>query len=415
MTEKLIIQLLEEVHGEEDQQVRRDFRWGFIDEMSDWPTDSHVGSDEDLLANLSVQSQPALLMIPGHKVVTMPVVYNKKEARHFRKLLPYQIEDEVLGPVENLHFALGPVDGERISAAYIDDQWLESLLNWFKINNIVIEQCLADFQIMQSVDNELLIWFTQGNVWGHRSNGLGFSVAEPLSQAVLQDLLLNQQDLADPWDVKVYVDDAETQEIIESHILPAVEYQVFIGQPPLDFSQQNQLNFCNTKYSRQLPFDKWWQEAKSLVYLAAAALAVFFIASFADIYLIKKQQNAYQQEILSSYRTVVPRGPASDPVRRLRGLLSDGQDSAESSNSVYLLSKVAPVLDQLEIGLLTLNYSNREQAVRMSITAKTFNGIEQLRQQLDREGVVAELQSSNAADEGFQARMRLAIKGGRNG
>lgn len=427
MAEKLVIQLLEEVtekvFDQELEQnnaeledvgavtVTRQFRWGFIDELSSWPADSHTGSEDDLLMSLSHQAQPALLLLPGDKVVSLPVAYNKKEARHFLKLLPYQVEDDVIGSVDELHFAVSTnKESDVVSVAYTQGSWVAALLEWMNANNIQVESCIANYQSLHASDDELLIWFHDGQVLGHRSNGLGFSVAQSFSQAFLKDLLQNQQDMEAPWSVRVYVDDAETQEIIESHIMPPVEYSVVIGPPPLSFTQANQLNFCTGKFGKKLPLDKWWKEAKPIALLAAAAVAVFFVASFADIYLMKKQRAVYQEEILSAFRTVVPRGAATDPVKRLKSMLGSTSNARESSQVVYLLSKVAPALDQLKINLTTLNYSNREQALRINIKANTFNGVEQFRQQLDQQGVNAELQSSSAVGEGFQARLKIALK-----
>lgn len=426
MAEKLVIELVEEViekmfdedveqdnaELEETVTVTRHFRWGFIDELSNWPEDAYVGSEDDLLMSLSHQAQPAILLLPGDKVVSLPVAYNKKEARHFLKLLPYEIEEDVLGPVEDLHFAVSrDKETEALPVAYTQADWIAPLLNWMKGNNIQVDACIANFQCLHAADNELLIWFVDGQVLGHRANGLGFSIAQSFSQAFLKDLLQNQQDMAEPWSVRVYVDDAETKEIIESHIMPPVEYEVVIGPPPLSFTQHNQLNFCTGKFGKKLPLDKWWAEAKPVAILAAAAVAVFFVASFADIYLMKKQRGAYQQEMLSDFRTVVPRGAATDPIKRLKSMLGSNASSGEPSQSVYLLSKVAPVLETLKINLTTLNYSNREQALRINIQADSFNGIEQFRQQLDQQGIAAELQSSNAAGDGFQARLKIALKG----
>jgi general secretion pathway protein L len=411
VAEKLIIQLLQEFSDEEDGIVRH-FRWGYIDELSDWPGDSELGSSDDLLAALDSATQPAVLLIPGSKVVTLPVAYNKKEARHFLKLLPYEIEDDVLGSVDDIHFAVSnQKDDEVISVAYVERDWLFELLEWFKENNIAIGHCVADFQCLKAIENELLLWFVDDNLLGHRANGLGFSISQPMSQPFLKDMLLNQQDVEDPWQVRIYVDDSETKEIIESHIMPPVEYEVVVGQPPLDFSQVNHLNFCSGKYGKQLPLEKYWKEAKPIAMLAAAALVVFFTATFADIYLIKQQQAEYQAEMTTAYREAIPRGPLTDPVRRLKSTLGSGATSNEPSQSVYLLSKVAPVMDQLKIDLTTLNYSHREKSLRINVKAESFNGIEQFRQKLEEQGVTAELQNSSAATEGFQARLRIGLKG----
>lgn len=434
MAERLIIQLLAETlvndelgeQGEEvlvdtdsdefvePSHITRRFRWGFVDELSNWHAVSHEGSDQDMLQALEFQSKPATLLMPGARVVTLPVAYSKKEARHFLKLLPYQVEDDILGSVDDLFFAVGNRETEVVTAGYVDEQWLSELLSWFQQHDIIVERCIADYQCLHTEGDEQIIWFTDGYVWGHRVSGLGFSVAQALSQPFLSDLLVNQQDIENPWQVKVYVEDAEAKEIVETHILPPVDYEVVIGQPPLDFEQSCQLNFCRGRFGKKLPIDKWWQEAKSMVVLSAAAVVVFFIATFTDIYMLKQQRSANQQALLETYRTVVPRGPATDPIRRLKSMVGrgGGQITEENSQSVFLLSKVAPVLDQLKITLTTLNYSNKEQALRININANSFNGIEQFRQQLDSQGLQAELQSSGAAKEGFQGRLRISIKGG---
>jgi general secretion pathway protein L len=416
VTEKLVIQLVQDVLDDEGE-VSRLFRWGMVDEFSNWHSDSNMGSDDDLLEVLENHSMDAILLIPGNKVVTLPVPFDKKEARHFRKLLPYQIEDEVLGSVDELHFAIGSKDSDVVSVAYVDEAWLANLLSWFKENNIEIDRCIADFQSLNAEDNELVLWFYDGDLWGRRGNGLGFNVSQPMLQSFLKDLLVNQQDPENPWQVSVYVDDAETKEIIESHIMPPVEYEVIVGQPSLNFDQHNQLDFCSGKFGKALPIDRWWQEAKPIALLAAASVAVFFVATFADIFIMKGQQEKYQKEIVDTFRTVQPSGRANDPVRRLKSMLGSGESSGESSQSVFLLSKIAPVMKQLKVELTTLNYSNREQALRINVKADSFNGIEQLRQELEKQGVKAELQSSNAADEGYQARLRVALIGGgaRNG
>jgi type II secretory pathway component PulL len=96
-------------------------------------------------------------------------------------------------------------------------------------------------------------------------------------------------------------------------------------------------------------------------------------------------------------------------------MLGSSEQDKESSRSIYLLSKIAPVLTRLNIDLTTVNYSNREQILRINIKANSFSGVEQLRQALGERGVAAELQSSNATDNGFQARLKISMSVPQNG
>ncbi|MBX2808988.1 MAG: hypothetical protein KTR20_10195 [Cellvibrionaceae bacterium] len=415
MTEQLVVQLVDETAAtDDDSPPLRQFRWGFVDDLSDWLADSHSGDEAAFLSALAGKTQPLLLLLPGYKLMSVAVPYNKKEARHFLKLLPYQLEDDVLGNVDELHFAVADRTHQQtldsLPVAYVDNGWFSDLLQWFQDHHMVIEHCMADFQALQAVGNELVLWFTDGYVWGHRANGLGFSVAQNLSQALLNDVLVAQQDVDQPWRVRVYVADNETREIIDSHIMPPVDYEVVVGHPPLDFHQPNRLNFLSGQFGKNLPLGQWWQQVRSLAALAAVAVAVFFVAVFADIYGFQKDRQHNQQAMLKAYRSVVPQGPSDSVLRRLKAKLGPQVNvSSEPSSSVYLLSKIAPVLDSLKINLANVNYSHRERALRINIKAASFNGIEQFRQQLSQQGVQAQLQSSNAVDEGFQARLRIIL------
>ncbi len=414
MATKVVIQLLEE-SVDDNGDTLREFRWVDLAHAQHWPSGAQQGDGDALLEAVNT-GQSVLLLIPGFKLVSFSVPYNKKEARHFLNLLPYQIEDDVLGDVEDLHFAVSAnKESENVSAAYAEVAWLESVVTWFSNNGLVVESCIPDFQCMDVAPNELMLWFSEGKVLGHRGNGLGFSIAHSLAKPFLKDLLQNQQDLEDPWLITVYVDDAAAQEYVQANVLPVVEYDCVVGRPSINFNQSNQLNFINGKLGKKLPVSKWWNESKSIAGLAAAAMVVFFVASFTDIYFLQKEQARIQNEIVTSFREVVPSGSVSVPVRRLKAMLGSGGQDKQSSQSIYLLSKIAPELTKLKIELSTLNYSNREQILRINVRADSFNGVEQLRQALDKKDVTAELQSSNATDNGFQARLKISMKGNQNG
>lgn len=413
MASLLVIQLLKE-YVDDNGDTLREFRWGDIADSQHWPSSTQRGDGDALLA--AVASQPVLLLIPGHQVVSFSVPYNKKESRHFLNLLPYQIEDDVLGDVDALHFTVSRnKESDTVCAAYTDMSCLESVVDWLSNNGLLVENCIADFQCLDASNNELVLWFNEGHVLGHRGNGLGFSIADSLAKPFLKDLLQNQQSLEAPWLITVFVNDAEAAENAQENILPLVEYDCIVGGPSVDFQQSNQLSFSHGKFGKKLPVAQWWAEAKALVVLTAAALAIFFVASFSDIYWLQKKQAQVQNKIVENFRQVVPNGSASVPVRRLNAMLGSGGKDKKTSQSIYLLSKIAPALTQLKIDLSTLNYSNREQILRINIKADSFSSVENLRQALDKQGVIAELKSSNATDDGFQARLKISMRESRNG
>ena len=354
---RLVIQLLKE-HVDVNGEVIREFRWGDISDTQYMSIDLHSGDGDALLA--AVGSQAVMLLIPGYKVVSISVPYNKKEKRFFLSLLPYQIEDNVLGDVENLHFTVSKNKvSDTVCAAYTDMAWLQSVVNWLSNNGLIVENCIADFQCLDVLNSDFVIWFNEGQIWGHRANGLGFSIDDSIAKSFFKDLFKNKQDDEAQESISVYVNDPETQKHIQENILPLNAYNFYVDTPPFNFYQDNQLDFIRGKLSKKLPIQQWWGEAKALSYLSAAALAIFFVTNFIDIYYLQKNQGNVQDEIVENFRKVAPSGSASVPVRRLKAMLVSADNNQKSSQVTYLLSKIAPLLTKLNIDLTTLNYSNR--------------------------------------------------------
>ncbi|ODS24583.1 hypothetical protein AB835_03100 [Candidatus Endobugula sertula] len=55
-----------------------------------------------------------------------------------------------------------------------------------------------------------------------------------------------------------------------------------------------------------------------------------------------------------------------------------------------------------------MNYSKKDRAMRLNIQADSFNIVEKLRTDINQKGLSAELLSSNAIEEKFQARLRIS-------
>ena len=158
---------------------------------------------------------------------------------------------------------------------------------------------------------------------------------------------------------------------------------------------------------------KTWKKVLITIFFILLALGIWGYPKFK---MLNHVIHLFDDDkIVENFRQVVPNGSASVPVRRLNAMLGSGGKDKKISQSIYLLSKIAPALTQLKIDLSTLNYSNREQILRINIKADSFSGVEQLRQALDKQGVVAELQSSNATDDGFQARLKISMRDSQNG
>lgn len=450
MNERLIIQLLEKTTARNTSEFAKSddiqqamqptglnqhrFRWGFAGNFSNWQSVAHEGCGMDMLASLQAETQQkqhkSIVLLPGSRVVTTTSHFNQQEAKHFLKLLPYQIEEEVLEPVDELFFVASKNRKPPTAAiAYTQAAWLHQALSWLRENGIQVDQCYPDYQCLKVASDELVLWFQSDCIWGHFANGTGFSTSKALFPMLIEQFIqsvdFDQKD-GRGFSARIYVRDADEKEYahdILQHCLQtdpvsldntseAPQVNVVIEHPHFDFNQNNQINFCSGRFGAQLPIHDFWRKSQKIVALGIAATLLFFIAIGSDIYRFKQEQQRILMERDKLYRIAIPTGPSSDPIRRLKAKLSTRPGrSLEPSQSLYLLSKVAPIMQQMEVDLATLNYDHNEQVIRINVSANSFATLEQFRQSMINQGLTAELQSSNAARDGYQARFRIKLQG----
>ena len=116
MVKQVLVQLLANTHN--------DYCWGIVNDKGQWGEQPHKGDKAELLSSLQATQLPIVLVIPGEKVVTTRAAYNAAEKRHFRQLLPYQLEEQIIGDVEDLHFVIQTLDALIVHLT----QWIHTLL-----------------------------------------------------------------------------------------------------------------------------------------------------------------------------------------------------------------------------------------------------------------------------------------------
>lgn len=120
------------------------FRWC-------WLGDDCAPAAGDLAAlrtALGDVAQQAWLLLPGAKVVTRRLEYTEKEKKHLRNLLPFQLEESVVGDVEDLHVALGAATAGKVTLAYTDKEWLKAIFAQFANIGLEITRCWARPQLL---------------------------------------------------------------------------------------------------------------------------------------------------------------------------------------------------------------------------------------------------------------------------
>lgn len=409
---------VEEAIDASDRFATANYRWMLAGNDYDFDGASY-GSGEALNEWLLSIDCPIVFIIPGEKTVVRQVPFYEKEKRHFAKMLPYQLEESIVSDVDSLHFVIGQQSEPQATIAYVDRQWFEDALGFLKRQHNPVSRCMVDFQCLQRADNEIVCWFHDGRLLVYSNAGMGFSTASSLATDCLREVLSAEHDVDDASlpRYRVYLShgvseaDSISLETVTDffHTLPAdAQIEFHSTAPPLTINNTAAINFCTGEYATRRQNSQQGSQLKIVVILALLSVCLFLAVNFLSIFQSKQQTMLYQQKIEAATRQVVPEGNISNPVRLLTKKLEElSVGNGEPSQVISLLATVAPVIQSLEVELLTINYSDKEKMLRLSVQASSFNIVEKLRADIETKGLTAELLSSNAIDDKFQARLRI--------
>lgn len=385
------------------------------------PDELGNGSISDLSEQFGGGNINARLIVGGPQVVVRRLQYAEAEKRHLRRLMPFQLEEEVIGDISQFHFALGAASDGEVSLAYTEKARLNDIFIQLAEIGIEVNQCvpaalLPSLRVTETAEEE-----AAQDVWAlHWQDGLvsvrygasaGFTVNGTSLGAALT-MLINAENRIDKLPQLSLSAPDENQLSHLEMALPA-SLEAATGETRVagiwDYEPDSHcVDLCQGEFSQRLPIERWWRNWQLVSYAAAAALVVYVAVLLLSLNQLKNENLEVRREIEQVFRTVVPNGPANDPERRLRIKASDLEPKGQSGQTVALLAAVLPELDNRdEINLKGVYFTAEGGDLSLNVQAGTFNAIESLRGALEADGLSAELLSANAQGDNHSARLKV--------
>lgn len=373
-----------------------------------------VGDGERLLT--AAENAALVYIAPAEAITLRNASFDEHEKKILQKTLPYSLEEELVDDVEDLHFALGTIATNTVPLAIVHHepitQWLEDL----KQQGVEIQQLVSELQLLPLAENgwSLLV---ENDRWLVRySANEGFAMEVEGASLALQ-LLLDQMEVL-PEQLMVYCQQ-EQQPSIKSQLPEMLrgivewsddDYWQMVADGYLQSAQlSGPINLLQGDYALSLPWRKWWVSWKLAVILLLSATVLQFSVTFGKMNVLESENLELRQNIEKTYRSVVPRGAVMDPEKQLRRKVNALKGSS-GEGFISLFDRVGKVLAKVDgLSVQSLNYTEKQSEIRLTILANDFNDVETVRANLEKLGVTAELTGSSA--EGGQTRARLRIKG----
>jgi type II secretion system protein L len=376
--------------------------------------------DIERLAQARDAAASAIYLVPSKDITFRDVSFDDSERKLLRQTLPYSLEDDLVDDVDDLHFSLGSIEDNQVSVALIKSDLLQQWTEEFRQQDIDIQQFIPELLMLPLAENSwsLLI---QPQTWLLRYGvNQGFAIDASSAGLALQLLLDESEQL--PGSLAVFGAGDNQAAILNQ--LPdllsgIVEWRdesywqmvsaAMDSQSTVKNSKSALINLLQGDFAPSLPWTKWWKYWRVAAVLLISATVLQLLSSYMRVSALEEVNTNLRVDIERSYRTAIPRGAVLDPEKQLRR-----QVNALKGNSgdafVGILQNIASVVATTEgLNVQSLNYTEKQSEVRLTVLAENFNDVETMRANLEKQGLEAELTGSST--EGEQTRARLRVRG----
>ena len=170
---------------------------------------------------------------------------------------------------------------------------------------------------------------------------------------------------------------------------------------------ENCTNLRQGDYSKRRSFDLDFGPWRAVAMVAAIALASFLTTDAVNYFQLKSHQEQLDQAIEKTFFQAMPNSRRMvDPRSQINSRLAELSGTGSGSQFISLLAKVSDSLARSsDLTIERINYRN--ETIDMALTAKSIQAFEQLKTELQQQGVAIEVLSAQSRDGVVNGKIRI--------
>ncbi|MBB1390345.1 type II secretion system protein GspL [Shewanella sp. SG44-6] len=368
-------------------------------------------SDAASLSTLADRAgnRPVDVLVPAANMTLTQIMLPEKGQRQALKALPYMLEESLATNVDNMHFVVGPREGELLNVAAVAHEQMQTWLQWLYDAGLKVKRIVPDCLALpldqcrwaaMSVGSEYLI---------RTSEGGGVSVPKAWAEFALPQLLaqtmLNHTD-ADPLLVAGYSDDIDF-------------VGVTVEAKPLDLPMMilakgilnAPMNLLSGIYKPKSEYSKQLLTWKNTAIVVVVAIVLALTNKGLAIHQLNKHtaeieaqsEMLFKQSVPGVNRIVNMRSQMGSELRSMQG---------QGGGAVFfeMLDGLKPAFSKVpELKPNTLRYEANRNELRMQVTAKNYAQIDKFKEIVMKDYLL-EGGAMNSNEESVTSTLTLRIK-----
>ncbi len=399
-----------------DEKLAGDASWLRLGEKIEEPV-LEVGQLEELAKQAS--GARVIGLVPSAAVLLTSARIPTTNKQRMIKAIPFALEEELVGDVANLHFAMGsPMDDGRVPVAVVNRQLMEEWQAQFKNAGLTIDVLIPDvFALPYQPDQwSLMVHDGMATMRTGERTGTTFD-ADNLD--FMLPLILKEQNETLPASIELWVDEKssalspmDTVDIdVHWHINSGGIFGL-VNHHTLNTAKA--INLLQGAFSRSEQIGKYLRPWR----LAAILLAVLFVMALVTAITESSRLQTLNQQLMTEkvdiYRSVFPDAknvpkPRAQMQQALAKLKAGG-DGADK-DFLALLAESGQVF-RTTSGLLLRSVRYKNGVLDVDMELPNLQTLDQLKQSLTRsKSLSVEIQSAASRNNKVQGRIQIKSAG----
>jgi len=392
------------------------------------------------LATAIAQHHRLVVLVPATDVMLTEPELPPGSGAKLARAVPFALEEWVTDDIDTLHFAIGRRGAHNTTAVAVVakslmDEWQVRL----QAAGLHAAALYADASLLPQNPGQTVLWLEGDRLSVRRASGPAFTVeVTPIEEALTVAGVIGEPgaavpDAADGTSAQAAADELAAQTPTPDSALlyctpedwarvqddfdrlherfASLKVQLLPEGPLLWFGRElphtDAINLLQGGYVAAETHGSQWRRWRVAALLAVALLGTHIAAESLALYRINKQSAQLQTSIQQIFSQAMPGAPLRDPRRQMQARLAQihGGSAGPQHFLKALHGLAGAVAGRARTSVDALSY--RDATLDLKITAPSVDELAQLGQLISKEGLTADLQSSNPVANGVEGRMQI--------
>ena len=336
-------------------------------------------------------------LVPTSDVLLKWVELPAKASRKALAAIPYMLEDEISGDINQQFFALGPQKANVQAVAVVSKDKLKQWLAMIKDAGLVCDQLIPDVLAIPQAEHGWALLELGQQLLVRQDEWAGLQGEKDwLVQAVALHARQYQKAHAEALQLNNY-SELQFADVsnIESHSMPLeLPMKVLAGGVA-----SAKFNLLQGEFKRKSSRTSGWKTWRLAAVLAGIALLTSVVDKAIEQRSIENQLAEINQQIKNEYFRAFPNAEDFRNVRvAMQAKLKALEQGGGGSSLLVMLSQLSPAFADSNIKPQSLRFDASRSELRMQVVANNFEALEQFKKLAQAKGFVVEQGAINKKD-----------------